>query len=257
MRPVTTTILVTLVLSSHLGPGGGSAARGQEIPPARILKNHGLERKRGSASSWIHAEEATVLRKFRTAKALTQKLGAAREAQQQLEMAGQNPQALIAFYQAQIDLGDARTSEIDRQLASLGPSVGNVTVDNWHNLLVQERNAIIGEQRRLQTVINDIARQGGAFREQKRQFHGEMAGLQDSYRQAIDELRNAVDKMHKKYAELGTDSEITKALADLSAATHFKQKLGPSRDFQVVVRWLEGDRASGSRRDRHAGPRRR
>jgi hypothetical protein len=172
-------------------------------------------------------------------------------------MGDQNPQALMAYYQAQMDMGDARTSEIDRQLASLGPSVGNITVDNWHNLLVQERNAIVGEQRRLQTMINDLVRQRGAFQQQKQQFNGDVAGLQDSYRQAVDELRQSVKKVLKKYAELGESTEIAKALADLSAATRINQKLGPSRELQSASRWLDRPRGIGSKRDHRTGPRRR
>jgi hypothetical protein len=257
MRIHSTAILGLALLSACLDPGGAFRARGDDARAARILKDHGLERQRGAASSWVLAEEATVLKRFRMAKELAGKLAAAREAQQDLEMGGHDPRALAAFYQAQIDMGDARISEIDRQLASLGPSVGNVTVDNWHNLLVQERNAIVGEQRRLQTMIGNLFRQGGAFQQQKRQFHSDVAALQDSSRKAVDELRRSVEKIFMQYAELGKDGEIAKALADLSAATRMRQKLGPSNDLQAAARWLDSSRRTSSRREHRGGPRRR
>ena len=171
-------------------------------------------------------------------------------------MGDQNPGASIDALQSQINMGDARIAEIDQQLASLGPSVGNATADNWHNLLVQERNSIGREQRRLGTIIGDLAREGRGFEQGKRQFNAELAQLRDSYRQAVDELRKSVERIQRKYAELGKNAEIMKALADLSASTRNTQKLGPSRDLEAVVRWLERSRGTGSKRDSHAAPRR-
>jgi methyl-accepting chemotaxis protein len=257
MRSHPTSVLVAAVFSAALVLAGVSAASGDDIRPAQVLKNYGLERQRGSTSSWSLAVEADVLKKFRVAKGLGEQLAAAQEAQQQLAMGGQDPRGMIDALQGQIDLGDARIAEIDQQLASLGPSVGNVTVDNWHNLLVQERNAIVGQQRRLATMIGNLARQGGGFEQQKWEFNGEVGRLRDSYRQAVDELRRSVDKILKNYAKLDKDAEVTKALADLSASTRSKQKLGPSRELQGVLKWLDRARAIGPKRAPLAAPRKR
>jgi hypothetical protein len=244
-------------LYTCLGEGGASMTRGAHVESVRILKNHGLERQRGKAAHWVFLEEATVLKRFRAARALAEKLAVAQEAQQQLATGDQNPQALIAFYHAQINMGGARISEIDRQLAALGPSVGNSTADNWHNLLVQERNAIVREQRGLETMIDNITHQAGAFREQRRQFNSDVAGLQDSYRQAVDELRQLVEKILAEYADLAKNTEIAKAVADLSTATHINQKLGPSRELESAAKWLDLARRTGAKRDQRARPRRR
>jgi len=243
------------VISASLDLAGFYAARGDDVRPAQILKNKGLERKRDLPSNWSLAGESDVLWRFRAAKGLFNQLAAAHEAQKGLEMGDQNPRAMIDALQGQINMGDARIAQIDQQLAALGGAGGNLIV-NYHNLLVQERNAIATEQGRLNTMINNLARQGGGLEQQKREFNAEVRRLGDSYEQAIEELRKSVDKIQKKYAESSEDQEITKALADLSASTRIKQKLGPSKELQNVLKWLDGPRGTGSKRNLPTGPRR-
>jgi hypothetical protein len=151
-------------------------------------------------------------------------------------------------------MGEARISDIDRQLAGIGPSVGNVTVDNWHNLLVQERNSIVGDQRRLNGVINSVARQGGALERQQRQFDEDIESMAVAFRNKVDELRTAVDKVLKKYVKLADDEEISHALAELSGSQGSRQNLGASRELQSVARWLEGARKTGARKGGRGNP---
>ena len=84
-------------------------------------------------------------------------------------------------------------------------------------MLVQERNALVTEQRRLSTLINNLANQRGQFQELKQQFNGEVARLRESYMQAISDLRKSVDEIMAKYAELNGKEEVAKALKDLSS----------------------------------------
>ncbi len=255
MRTHPTAILGLAALSACLELAGVSAARGDDVRPAQVLKNKGLERQRGSASSWSLASEADVLRRFRAAKGLFNQLAAVHEAQKELEVGDQNPQTMINALQGQINMGDARIAEIDQQLIQIGGAGGNLIV-NYHNLLVQERNAIAAEQGRLNTMINNLARQGGGLEQEKREFNAEVRLLGESYKQAIAELRKSVDKIQKKYAEIAEDQEITKALADLSASTRSKQKLGPSKDLQNAVKWLQRAGGNGSNAEAPAKPRR-
>jgi hypothetical protein len=70
-------------------------------------------------------------------------------------------------------------------------------------------------------------------------FSQEVFRIRQAFLQAIDDLRESVPKILKQYAELGKDEAIQRALADLSASSGTKQKLGPSRDFQTAAQWLE------------------
>ena len=247
MRTHPTAILGLAVFSACLDLAGCFVARGDEVPPAKVLKNKGLERQRGTASNWDLASEADVLSRFRMARNLYKQLAAVHEAQQQLETGGQDPQAMINGLQMQINMGDARIAAIDQQLYQLGGAGGNLIV-NYHNLLVDERNSIVYEQRRLNAMINNLARQGGDLEQQRREFNAEVRRLRDSTKKAIDELRNSIEKMQKKYVDAGKDAEITKALADLSVSTRLKQKLGPSKDLQEAVNWLKRAQSDGPTR---------
>jgi methyl-accepting chemotaxis protein len=234
--------------SSEAPPAQADADRGQEDPPTQILRKRGLEWQRGTPPTWVLKEETAVLGRFRSVQAQETRLASARAQQRQLAAGGQTRQALIAACQAQIDALDRQITQIDQQLAALGPSVGNATADNYHNILVRQLNTMVGEQRRLGTMINSFSQQGGDFQEQLRQFGKEVDDMEDSHRQAVEELRGAVAEINTRYQELGADEEIAKALSDLSATTKVKQRLGPSRELKDATTALA--RAAGSSRAR-------
>jgi hypothetical protein len=64
---------------------------------------------------------------------------------------------LIDNCRDQIELLDQRISACDQELANLGPSAGIRAADVCHNMLVQERNALLFEQRRLGNLIRSLA----------------------------------------------------------------------------------------------------
>ena len=247
MRTHPAAILGIAVFSVCLELAGFSAARADDVRPAQVLKNKGLERQRRSTSSWSLAGESDVHLKYGAAKGLISQLTAAQAAQQNLEMGGANPQALIEFYQGQIHMGDSRIAEIYEQLDQLRGAVDGFSV-TYHNLLVQQQCAIVAEQRRLSTLIGNLVRQGGDLEQQRREFNVEIRRLRDSSKKAIDELSKSIDKVQQKYADASKDADITKALTDLSVSTRSKQKLGPSSYLQEAVKWLDRARGNGPTR---------
>jgi hypothetical protein len=229
---------VVLVTQSPDGTGT-PAVRAQELRPAEVLKSRGLNRQRGSSPIWVLTGEAPVLKNYRAARGLATQLAIAQRQEQAIEMGDQDPKALIDFYRAQISQYDQQVAAIDQQLANLGPPTGHAAADYARNLLVREQNAIIREQRRLGTLIRNLYDQIGMQREWKWQVSKEVVRLREAYMQAIEDLRESVPKILKNYAELGKDEGIRKALAALSVSSRTEQKLGPSRDFQAAVKWLE------------------
>ena len=213
-----------------------SASHAKDVGPVEVLKGQGL--KRSTGSTWVLLAEDVILKDVRTARELSAQLRYAQDQQQALEVGNQNPQVFIDNYRQQIDWLDQRIGEYDRLLAEIGPSVGNRAADIYHNLLVQERNAIVGEQRRLNTLINNLAEQRGQFRELKQQFNGEVARLRESYVQAVSELRKAINEIKADYAVLMRKEEISKALKDLTASSKITQKLGPSKDLANAIKGL-------------------
>jgi hypothetical protein len=236
---------------------GTPTVSGQEVRPAEFLKSRGLDRQRGATAIWVLTGEAPVLKSHRAAKGLATQLSIAERQERAIDTPDQDPKPLIDAYRAQISQYDEQVAAIDHQLALLGPPAGIRPADLAHNLLVQEQNAIIREQRRLGTLIRNLYDQRDGVRAQKWQIRQEAARLREAYQLRIDNLQESVPKLQRKYAELGEDKAIEKALADLTASSGIKQKLGPTKDFQAAVNWLErngdserrngtGDRRTGS-----------
>ncbi len=150
----------------------------------------------------------------------------------------QNPKVLIDNYRQQIDWLDQQIIAYDQMLANLGPTGGNQAGTVYHNMVVQERNNVVTEQRRLSTLINNLADQRGQFQDMKKQFNAEVAQVRESYMQAVSDLRKSVDEIMAKYAQLEGKEEIQKALKDLSASSKIKQKLGPSKELASAIKWL-------------------
>jgi len=223
-------------LTWFLGNTGAAATFAQDARPGEVLKSHGL--KSSSHSTWVLVGETTILRDVRVARNLSAQLRIAQDQQRALEFGNQNPRVLIDYYREQIDLWDQRIGAIDQELANLGPPVGIRAADTYHNILVTERNTIVGEQRRLNSLINSLHDQRQRFQEQKQQFNAEVARLRDSYLEGVGNLRKSIDEIKAKYAELTNKEEITKALADLSASSRTKHKLGPSKEFETASKWL-------------------
>jgi len=73
----------------------------------------------------------------------------------------------------------------------------------------------------------------------KQEIDKEVPQRRAAYIQAVLDLRQLVDSTVKQYAELAEDDSIKKALSDLGAKAKSTLKLGPSRDFQEIVKRLE------------------
>jgi clan AA aspartic protease (TIGR02281 family) len=208
----------------------------QEQAPVDVLKNQGL--KRSSSATWILPREAEILKDVRRAQALSVQLRNYQEQQQALEIGNQNPQVLINGCRQQVEWLNQRIDAYDQELANLGPTGGNQAAVVYHNMVVNERNEVINEQNRLRRMINSLADQRGQFQELKQQFNAEVARVREAYMQAVSDLRTAVDEITAKYAEIGANEQVSKAIKELSTSSRTKQKLGPSKELANAIKWL-------------------
>jgi clan AA aspartic protease (TIGR02281 family) len=226
-------------LNLLLDIAGTPAVRAQEPRSAEVLKRRGLTRQRGSGATWILMSEATVLDRYRAAKGFETRLSGAQRQELAIETGEQDPEALIESYRAEIRQYQQQVEAIDRGLANLGPPVGVAGADFSRNMLQQQQNAIIREQRRLGTLIRDLHSQREIVRDQQRQLRSDVLRLQQAFVDEIDDLRRSVPKILKTYASLAEDKAVQQALVDLSASPKIQQKLGPSQNFQKAAQWLE------------------
>jgi formylglycine-generating enzyme required for sulfatase activity len=214
--------------------------------PADILSQRGLECLRGTPQTWILREEVAVLGRFRLARDQEAQLSWGRAQRRELAEGSQSRQAFRAACQTQIDTLDNKITEIDRVLDQ-NPFFGTGIAANYHNLLVQEHNALVSERRRLGTMMSSFYQQGGDLQGQLRQFGNDLESLEKSHRQTVAELRDSVAEITKRYDELGADKEIAKALSELPTTRKVKQILGPSRllkdAIKAVTHAVGGDQA--------------
>jgi methyl-accepting chemotaxis protein len=233
--------------------GENRVARAQAPQPADVLKNRGLHRAKGSPAHWVLEDEAVVLRKFQTVKSLAAQFEAAQNAQRELANGHQDPGELIEYCRTQMNLVDQRINVLDQELANLGASGGNQAAVRWHNILVEERNAMVREHDRLGTVIRSVSAQRGEIEQVNQQFAGELERARRSYKERVVDLRALVDTVLKNYDKVGKKEDVAKAISDLSKSSKTRQKIGPSRDLQAAIRWLE--RSERSRSQRYQRPR--
>ncbi len=232
-----------LAAALFLGLNGAMVlhAKGQE--PGAVLKSQGL--KRSSGGAWILAGEAAILKDVKAAQGLSARLRNLQEQQRALEMGNRNPQVLIGYYREQIDLLSQRIGAYDQELANLGPPGGNQAATVYHNMIVQERNALVTQQNRLSALVSNTANQRGEFQEFKKQFSAEVASVRDSYLRVVADLRKSVTEIMEKYTELAGKEEVKNALKNLSTSSKIKQKFGPSKELTSAVKWLGRLEASG------------
>jgi TolA-binding protein len=99
---------------------------------------------------------------------------------------------------------------------------------------------MLGERRRLNTMMNSFFQQGGDFQEQLRQLGKEIEKLEKSHRQNVEELRDLLEEINKHYEELEADEEIAKALSDLSSKIKVKQRIVPSKELRDATKAVTG-----------------
>ena len=225
-----------IVLTIFLAFCTHTHGRADDTAPAEVLKGQGLKRSAGSI--WVLPGEVPILKDARMTRDLSVQLKRAQDQQQALEVGNQSPQIFIDNYRQQFEWLDQRISAYDQELANIGPAAGTQVANVYYNLLVQERNALVTEQRRLSSLIRNLADQRGHFQQLKRQFSSEVARLRESYMQAVSELRKSVDGITAQYAELNAKEIVSAALKDLSASSNSPQKLGPSKDLATAIKWL-------------------
>jgi len=234
------TLAVTMrlaVLSLGLIPRVALADE-SELHAIRVLKSQGIQRKEKSASIWVLSREEEVLRRFGNAKYQSRVLAETQVTIQRLEMGDLNPQAMIDHCQGQIALREARIAQIDQEIIPNSFASGGIA-GNYYNILVNQRNALVAEQRQFYAMIDGMAGQRGALRQQLTQLQGELGRQREQLLKAIEDLHDVVTEVTEKYAAISKSQEVAKAIAELSATRMGEQKVEHSKGFQNAVRWLE------------------
>ncbi len=211
-----------------------AAVRAADSSPEDVLKSHGLKR---SGSTFVVASEANAQKKLNEARLASRQLNYALMEQDAAEQGVQGRRELVEeLLQERIALNE-QLNVVDQQLNSMGGSTLNYGVPYQRNLLANQHNQLLGALNILSDRIN-LLRGQAADPQMTQRLSTEVAKRRDSYRQAILDLRQIVDKTTAEYAELARDEAIKKALSALATKSKSPAKLGPSRGFDESVKLL-------------------
>jgi hypothetical protein len=229
-------------------------AHAQGPQPSEILKKQGLLRVKGLPSHWVLDDEAMVLRKFGTTKSIVMQLEAAQKTLRELTTGHQDSGEFISYCQMQMDFLDQRINAMDLEHANQGPTGGIPAAVQWHNVQVEERNAMVAEYNRLRAIVRSARTERGQIQQINEQLASELEHVKRSYTKSVGELRELVDAILKDYDKIGKKEEVVQALSDLSKSSKTRQKLGPSKELQAAIKWLERSEKSGVQRQQRPKP---
>ena len=89
-------------------------------------------------------------------------------------------------------------------------------------------------------MMNSFYQQGGDLQEQLRQFGKELDKMEKWHLQTVEELRDWLAEINKRYEMLTADEEIATTLSDLTTQIIVKQRIVPSKELRDVTKALTG-----------------
>jgi clan AA aspartic protease (TIGR02281 family) len=220
----------------------GAAMTRAQIPaatlgqPEDVLTSHGLKRK---GTTWVLADETTVLKNRRDAKDLRRQAESGLMQQHQFENSRQECKEAIEQLRMEGDMLTQRIEALNQQLYDLAqPPGGNYYVHVQREQVAREHNMLATQLSHVNNELNRL-REQSKDQEQKSQIDGEAAHSREKYMDAVLEFRKSIDDVFAKYAALGKNADVQKALETLSATTKNKHKLGPSKELNDAIRELQ------------------
>jgi clan AA aspartic protease (TIGR02281 family) len=194
-----------------------------------------------SGTTWILADETTVLKNLRDARDLYRRVESGLVKQRQLEYDRQERNETTQQLRMQSDMLAQRIDVLNQQLYALMPQPGgNNFVQIQRDQVVREHNILAAQLIQVNNELNRLREQGkNQDQDQRSQVDGEAAHSREKYIDAVIELRKSVDDVLAKYASLGKNADVQQALEALSISTKSKHKLGPSRALNEAIKKLE------------------
>ncbi len=206
--------------------------------PEEVLKTHGL---RLAGSLYVLELETDVQKKATEIRQLARKLKLAKTRQRatgSLEDYQQSIKGLgdqIKGYQSEIQAANQRMNQFPRYRR--GAFADTYSAQAYSEIFAY-RNQLQMELSQASASLSQLKSQ--PFDAQSKQKIDTLVrDDQESYDQAVVDLRKLVDAASEKYAELKEDRTIKKALGALATTAKVKPKLGPSPHFAATLKLME------------------
>jgi hypothetical protein len=218
----------------------GKTSEGADPAAEATLKEKGLTK---SVSTYVIDAEKPVLAKMKEVRGLfanyamlADRQAAAEQATMQAaqleEHRAELQSSLEDLNERIVEQGSTQSNNFPRP----GPPGGQMAPQN--NPLIAQRDQIklaLAEVSRTQKTLKTQAPQA----KDKSTLEEDLKKKEESFKTALTELRQQVDEVTKKYAELGADPSVKKALDTLKKASKANVKLGPSDAFLAAVKQLD------------------
>jgi hypothetical protein len=240
MRPQRRTWLPLVFVSLGFGSGwGGNSATGGDSAAEVALKGKGLSK---AGRVFVIEDEKPVLAKIKDVRASYSAYASAADKQAAFERY-EVQSAQLADQQTELksNLDDLNQRLIELATLSTGNgpqrqgSGGGVGPNSPLALQRDQVKAALAEVTFAQKTLKSEA----PVVKDKAALGEEVKAKGEAFKSALTELRGMVDKVTKKYDELGADESVKKSLAELEKAAKAKIKLGPSDPFLAGVKELD------------------
>jgi hypothetical protein len=219
----------------------GAESRGGDSAAEATLKEKGLAK---AGHTWVIEAEKPVLAKMKEIRAIFASYATAAEKQAVAEQVAMQSAQLeehrVELQSSLDDLNQRIVEQVTTPQASPFPRQGpNNTPPTAPS------NPLIAQRDQIKLQLAEVASTQKALKTQtpptsnKTALDEDVKKKQEAFKSALSDLRRQVDDVTKKYAELGADQSVKKAIADLMKASKAKVNLGPSDAFLAGVKELD------------------
>jgi hypothetical protein len=221
-----------------LGLGSGwSMALGGDSAAETALNKKGLTR---TGHTFLIEDEKPVLDKMKDVRGIFTSYATAAEKQATVEqMAMQSVQLDQQRAELQANL-NMLNQQINASGAARTVRVGRMSVpQNASN------NPMLAQKAQMSATLTQIGQTQQALKAQapqpkdKAALDDDVKKKQEAFKSALSDLRQKVDEVTKKYADLGADETVKKSIDDLVKTSKAKVNLGPSDVFLAGVKELD------------------
>ena len=228
--------LLALILASS-----SSTARGGDSAAELALKEKGLTR---TGHTFVLEEaEKPVLDKMKEVRGVfavyataAEKLAAAEQ------MAMQSTQLEAQRVELQADL-----NALNQQIAVQGTGASSSYYGRGRYNVRQTaaNNPVLAQKAQMTAALAEIGQTQKMLKSQmpqpreKAALTDDLKKKQEAYKLALSDLREKVDEVIKKYADLGAEETVKKSIDDLVKASKAKVNLGPSDTFLAGMKELD------------------
>jgi hypothetical protein len=234
-RSVGLPMLVIILASSCSTAWGGDSA------PELALRAKGLTR---SGHTFVLEEaEKPVLQKIKEVRGVFATYATAAE---KLAAAEQMAMQSVQLEAQRVEL-QANLNALNQQIAIQGTGMSNSSYGRGRYNVRQTaaNNPVLAQKAQMTAALAEIGQTQQVMKRQlpqpkeKAALEADVKKKQEDFKSALSDLRQQVDEVTKKYADLGAEETVKKSIDDLVKASKAKVNLGPSDTFLAGVKELD------------------